>query len=571
MTINALSYDYTSTIEASFLIFSCLAQPHKPQYGGGIIINPKFDHGLEGWTVFGGAKIESRKSHDGNSFIVAHSRNKSYDCFSQKLHLEKGKLYTLSAWIQVSKGSVLVTVSFKTKSGFMNAGGVLAESGCWTMLKGGLTVDTSGPAEIYFESKNTDVEIWVDSVSLQSFTEEQWRVDQDKTIEQARKRNVKLHAVDSQGKSLVGAKVFIKQNRPGFPFGAAMDKTILNNPTYQKWFVSRFKVTTFENEMKWYSTEQNPGREDYSTADAMLKFAKGYGISVRGHNILWDDPNYQPSWIKSLSPDQLRAASEKRINSVVSKYAGQVIAWDVMNEDLHFSYFEDKLGSDFSRVVFQKVHQLDSKTLMFLNDFNTVEDSRDGKTVPGMYLKKLREILGFFGNSVPIGIGLEGHYSTPNIPYMRAAIDTLAAARMPIWLTEVDVSSNQNQVSSLANFVTSGALYLEQILREAYAHPAVHGIILWTARRPEGCYRMCLTDNSFRNLPTGDVVDKLLREWRQMSLEDTTDENGFFEASLVHGDYDVTISHPSMNSSTKSFATTTGTSQETTLHFQIKA
>lgn len=40
---------------------------------------------------------------------------------------------------------------FKTVSGFTHAGAIVAESKCWTMLKGGLTVDASGPAELYFE------------------------------------------------------------------------------------------------------------------------------------------------------------------------------------------------------------------------------------------------------------------------------------------------------------------------------------------------------------------------------------------------------------------------------------
>ena len=46
-----------------------------------------------------------------------------------------------------------MTAVFKTASGFMNAGTVRAEAGCWSMLKGGLTVNVSGPAEDYFEVK----------------------------------------------------------------------------------------------------------------------------------------------------------------------------------------------------------------------------------------------------------------------------------------------------------------------------------------------------------------------------------------------------------------------------------
>lgn len=84
----------------TFFIFisspiQCLEKPHKPQYGGGIIKNPELNHGLKGWSAFENAKIEQRES-GGNKFLVAHSRSQPYDSISQKVHLKKNKLYTLS-------------------------------------------------------------------------------------------------------------------------------------------------------------------------------------------------------------------------------------------------------------------------------------------------------------------------------------------------------------------------------------------------------------------------------------------------------------------------------------------
>lgn len=88
---------------------------------------------------------------------------------------------------------------------------------------------------------------------------------------------------------------------------------------------------------------------------------------------------------------------------------------------------------------------------------------------------------------------------------------------------------------------------LEQVLREGFSHPKVNGIVIWSAWSPGGCYRMCLTDNNFNNLPTGNVVDKLLKEWGiKGSITATTDANGFFEASLFNGEYEMQISHPSV-------------------------
>ncbi|XVE93510.1 hypothetical protein REPUB_Repub01dG0199000 [Reevesia pubescens] len=524
---DALSYDYTASIE-------CLENPDKPLYGGGIVLNPELNMGLEGWHSFGHAKMEHRELA-GNKFIAAYARNQPSDSISQKLYLQKEMLYSFSAWIQLSEGNAPVTAVFKTATGFKHAAAVVAESKCWSMLKGGFNSDASGPAEFYFESKNTSVEIWVDSISLQPFTQEEWTSHQDQSIKKIRKANVRIQAVDKLGNPLPNATISIEQKKPGFPVGCAMNKNILTNTAYQNWFTSRFRVTTFEDEMKWYSTEGSSGHEDYLSADALLSFAKKHNIAVRGHNVVWDDPKFQPGWLYSLSPTALSKAVNKRINSVMSRYKGQLIAWDVVNENLHFSFFESKLGKQASANFYKLAHTVDGTVPLFLNEYNTIEDSRDGASTPAKYLQKLREIQAFPGNrNARMGIGLEAHFSTPNLPYMRASIDTLAATGLPIWLTELDVQSSPNQ-----------AKFLEQVLREAHSHPKVNGIVIWAAWKPQGCYRMCLTDNSFKNLPTGNVVDNLLHQWGSKALVGSTDSDGFFEASLFHGDYEVNITHPS--------------------------
>ncbi|WCJ43842.1 Endo-1 4-beta-xylanase 4 [Euphorbia peplus] len=530
---NALSYDYSASIE-------CLKSPLKPQYNGGIIANPELNEGSRGWFSFGYAEIEHREANN-NKFIVAHSRSNPHGSVSQILYLQKNKIYTFSAWLQVSEGSnVPVTAIFKTKDGYKSAGAVVAKSNCWSMLKGGLTVDTSGPAHLYFQSNNTQVEIWVDSVSLQPFSQKQWRFHQDQSIQKNRKAKIRIQALDKQGNPLPYANITIIQKKVHFPFGCAINKNILNNPAYQSWFTSRFTVTVFENEMKWYSTENTRGRIDYSVADALVNFAKRNNIAIRGHNVLWNDPQYQPEWVKSLSPPDLNKAATERVNSVVSKYRGQLIAWDVVNENLHFNFLESKLGKDASAFFYNLAGKADGFTTLFLNEFNTIESSGDAASSPTNYVNKVKGIRAFAGNgNLKLGIGLEGHFSTPNAPYIRSAIDTLAALNLPIWITEVDVKSGGRQ-----------AEFLEQILREVHSHPKVAGIVIWSAWSPQGCYRMCLTDNNFRNLPTGNVVDKLLHEWGGLKeVFGSTDINGFFEASIAHGDYDVKIHHPSVNSS----------------------
>jgi len=257
---------------------------------------------------------------------------------------------------------------------------------------------------------------------------------------------------------------------------------------------------------------------------------------VRGHNVFWDDQSHQMPWVSKLSVDKLKVAVAKHLKSVVSRYAGKVIHWDVVNENLHFSFFEDKLGKDASGEIFKEVAKLDSKPILFMNEFNTIEQPCDLAPLPTKYLVKLRQIQSYPGNEdLKYGIGLESHFDKPNIPYMRGSLDTLAAAKVPIWLTEVDVTKGPKQVE-----------FLEEVMREGFGHPGVKGIVLWAAWHAKGCYVMCLTDNNFKNLPQGDVVDKLLDEWRKVPEKPKTDSKGVFEAELFHGEYQVTVKHESL-------------------------
>ncbi|KAI4318437.1 hypothetical protein MLD38_032140 [Melastoma candidum] len=524
LAADALEYDHTATVE-------CLASPHKPQYNGGIIRNPELNHGLDSWSSFGNSKVEHRHA-EGNGFIVARGRNQSYDSISQKVYLRKDLLYTFSAWVQLSDGEIPIRAVLKTRTGFRHIGVVEAKSGCWSMIKGGITADSSGVAQLYFESvSHTSVEIWIDSVSLQPFTKDQWASHQRQNIQKNHKRKVQISVVDKGNNPVANATVSIVQNRLGFPFGSAINTNILNNPAYKNWFTPRFGVTVFEDELKWYSNEPTIGQEDYSSADALLAFAKQNLIQVRGHNVLWDDAKYQPAWVGSLTTSQLSDAVWRRHNSVLTRYKGQMIGWDVVNENIHFTFLEDKLGPDASGKFYAAANAIDATATMFLNEYNTIENPNDPKVTPSSYVNKIIQIQAAGGHN--LGIGLESHFKiSPDIAYVRSGIDVLGATGLPIWITELDVLGGPSQ-----------AQYLEQVLREFHSHPKINGIVLWAAWKPGGCFRMCLTDNNFNNLETGNVVDKLLREWGGLAVTTTgtTDSEGIIEVELFHGDYKVSV------------------------------
>lgn len=140
-----------------------------------------------------------------------------------------------------------------------------------------------------------------------------------------------------------------------------------------------------------------------------------------------------------------------------------MVAWDVVNENLHHPLFEEKLGKNASAIFYKIASSLDTKATMFLNEFNTLEHPADMVSIPSKYVEKLREIKVFPGNEeLVIGIGLQGHFDPhPNIPYIRAVFDVLGETKMPIWLTELNVEPCPKQVLlSFQHFILSILLFL---------------------------------------------------------------------------------------------------------------
>ncbi|KAI5058245.1 hypothetical protein GOP47_0026415 [Adiantum capillus-veneris] len=526
----------------------CYTKPKRLLYEGGILINPDFNDGLRGWSANGNCVLQLRNSSSSspqnlseklfqeeeeeeaeegtNWFVVAANRTAAYNGPSQLLpNLTSTLKYSLSAWLQVSgpAQNVFIKATLAVDGGkrYLCGGTVIAQSGCWSFLKGGFSLDALGTsstsARLYFETTNftTGTELWLDRASVQPFSNVEWKSHQAAQKELRRQRVVSLRVVDSDtGRRIHDADIQVVNAKLNFPFGSAIVQNILDNHPYQKWFLERFNTAVFGNEMKWYATEKKQGQVDYNVTDAMMAFCEANNLSVRGHNVVWDDARFQQQWVKAMvgRPADLQAAVMARVNSVVGRYAGRVIDWDVNNELLHFSFYEDALSDpSFSTSLFLAVQALDPSAQLFLNEYNTIEDCHDLAASPDVFLGKLSQLAaaGVFN----LAIGLESHFTTPNLPFIRSTLDKLASLGLPIWLTELDVN-----VQALNNNITKAAIYLEDILREAFSHPAVEGIVMWTAWEPNGCYRMCLTDNNMANLATGDVVDALLREWQQVEI-----------------------------------------------------
>lgn len=267
---------------------------------------------------------------------------------------------------------------------------------------------------------------------------------------QVRKRKIVLDIRDKLGKPIGGVKVNVKFTKPYFHIGCGVTDTLLEHKKYREWFLKKgFTATVFTNQMKWYWTESRRGMENYTIPDAMFQFFKKHGIAMRGHTVLWDKPKMNQYWLHDMTPKELLAIAVRRLASVMARYLNDIFEWDVVNENLHFKFFEDKIGPQASGMFYHIAHVIDPNATLSLNEFNTLEIPGDVYAGPHKYINKWRDIRSYPGNEhLTIGFGLQAHFGLgqPLMPYIRAVFDFLSQTKMPIWLTEMDIVNNPNQV-----------------------------------------------------------------------------------------------------------------------------
>lgn len=91
---------------------------------------------------------------------------------------------------------------------------------------------------------------------------------------------------------------------------------------------------------------------------------------------------------QNLSPSQVVDAVRNRVRDVVSRYKGRFLHWDVVNEMLHGSYFEEATGDpNFAAKIYALVKEIDPKVLTFVNDYNVIEQPFDPSSTPEVYIR----------------------------------------------------------------------------------------------------------------------------------------------------------------------------------------
>ena len=233
----------------------------------------------------------------------------------------------------------------------------------------------------------------------------------------------------------------------GILVGAAARPSLFSEAAYSETLGREFNMVEPEDAMKWWVVRR--AREfDFREGDAVVHFAEAHGMKVRGHCLVWDNDN--PEWLAQghFTPEQLAQLLQEHITQVVKHYAGQVFAWDVVNEALNErGEFKDSIwynrpgigtatGSEYVERAFRWAHQADPHALLFYNEAEGEGMNRKSDAVYAM-------IKDFKRRGVPVdGVGLQLHISSLDYDTKALAenIARLTALGVQVHITELDVS-----------------------------------------------------------------------------------------------------------------------------------
>lgn len=278
-------------------------------------------------------------------------------------------------------------------------------------------------------------------------------------------------------------------NSTGIFVSSAVRPDLFSEPAYAETVAREFNMVEPEDVMKWWVVRRQPGSFDFRQGDKVVAFAHAHGIKVRGHCLVWDHDN--PEWLAQshFTPTQLSDLLHEHITTVMKHYAGQVFAWDVVNEALDEkgqvkdSIWHNRPGIGFAgketayvEQAFRWARSSDPQALLFYNEGGGENLNRKSDAIYAM-------VKDFKRRGVPIdGVGLQMHISQLDFDDAAVAnnIARLTALGLQVHITELDVALPTSSTGQAQNDdLQKQADVYRRVVRACTQNPGCAAIQTW--------------------------------------------------------------------------------------------
>jgi endo-1,4-beta-xylanase len=225
---------------------------------------------------------------------------------------------------------------------------------------------------------------------------------------------------------------------------------------------ANYNIITPENSMKPQPTHPSEDTYNFTTPDALVKWCGENNIKVWGHTLAWHAQTapwfFQPG--TNDQPVTRELAMERlsnHIHTVVGRYKGRVVGWDVVNEaindrgggeteNLRNSSWVKAIGPDYLTLAFKWAHEADPDAQLYYNDYNIDQDTNYDRATPqysGKHTSSMLLLKRLIKDGAPInGVGIQGHWHLyNNIPDVEKAIADYESLGLKVSISELDVTA----------------------------------------------------------------------------------------------------------------------------------
>jgi endo-1,4-beta-xylanase len=235
----------------------------------------------------------------------------------------------------------------------------------------------------------------------------------------------------------------------GLSYGCAVGAAQLTQDAAFAALVSReCGMVVPENDLKWTALRPTASSFSFDRADAVMQFATEHGIKVRGHTLVWHEA--LPAWFAgSVRAADADAVLRQHISTVVSRYAGRMHSWDVVNEAIHLADGRPDglrntpwlrlLGPDYIETAFRAAAAADPSAMLVYNEYGLEYAANEPKRQAVLTLmRRLKE------RGVPVhAIGIQAHLNARDqvdVAGLQRFLGEISALGLKVLITEMDVA-----------------------------------------------------------------------------------------------------------------------------------
>jgi endo-1,4-beta-xylanase len=267
----------------------------------------------------------------------------------------------------------------------------------------------------------------------------------------------------------------------GLHLGAAAAMGPLRNEAvYSETLRREFNMVVAENAFKMDALRPSQTTFNFTDADALMAFAEQNGMAVRGHTLVWH--NQLPGWLTggSFNRDQTIAIMRTHIQTVMGRYRGRIVHWDVVNEAVADgtgqlrtdSFWHQRIGPDYIALAFQFAREAEPTAVLYYNDYEAEGLGQKSDAVFNL-VSSLRN------QGVPVeGVGWQMHKINPfriQSQHVQNA-QRLAALGVDVAITEMDVRIS---LPADATELQQQALAYGDAVRFCLEQPNCTALVLW--------------------------------------------------------------------------------------------